>query len=263
MNYQEKVWKVGAWVGVLLVVFLAILSIKELRSISYVGNDSPIMTSISVNGKGEAISIPDIATFSFSVTENAKTVQEAQTKATEKTNNALKSIKAAGVDEKDLKTLSYSINPHYEYNQIVCVAYPCPQGKSVLTGYDVSQTVQVKIRDLSKAGELFDSIGSAGIQNVDSLSFAIDDLESVKAKARTEAITDAKAKAEILAKQLGVKLVRITSFYDSSYEQPYYYGREGMGGDVMSAKAVLAPSPEIPTGEQKVTANITITYEIK
>lgn len=263
MNYQEKVWKVGSWVGILLVVFLAVISVKELKSIGYVGKDTLIMSSISVNGKGEAISIPDIATFSFSVTETAKTVKEAQTKTTDKTNNALKAIKDAGVSEKDLKTLSYSINPHYEYNQIVCVAYPCPSGKSVLTGYDVSQTIQVKVRDLSKAGELFDSIGNVGVQDVNGLAFSIDDIESVKEKARTDAIIDAKKKAEALASQLGVKLVRITGFYDSSSDQPYLYGRgEGMGGDIVSMKAAVA-APEIPKGEQKVSASVSITYEIK
>lgn len=261
MNNQEQIFKVGKLVGTLLVVFLAILSIKQLVSIKYVGNENPMVASISVTGKGEAVSIPDIATFSFSVTENAKTVQEAQAKATEKINNALKAIKASGVDEKDLKTISYSINPHYEYNQIVCVAYPCPSGKSVLSGYDVSQTIQVKIRDLSKAGAMFDTIGSAGVQNVDGLTFSIDDIDSVKAKARTEAINNAKAKAEILAKQLGVKLVRITSYYDSNSEMPYMYGREAMSSDIVSLKSAVAP--EVPKGEQKITANVTISYEIR
>jgi uncharacterized protein YggE len=262
MNNQEQIYKVGKWVGVLLVVFLAVLSIKQLKSIGYVGNENPIIANISVTGKGEAISIPDIATFSFSVTENAKTVEEAQKKATERTNKALKAVKEAGVAEKDLKTISYSINPKYEYNQIVCIAYPCPAGKSVLIGYDVSQTIQVKVRDLSKAGALFDIIGNAGVQNVDSLAFSIEDIESVKAKARTEAINDAKAKAELLAKQLGVKLVRLTSYYDSNPELPYMYGRgEMMSADVVSLKASVAP--EIPKGEQKITSNVTISYEIK
>lgn len=263
MNNQEKVWKVGQWVGILLVVFLAVVSIKEFKGISYVGKDTPIMNSISVNGKGEAISIPDIATFSFSVTENAKTVKEAQTKATEKINSALAAIKAGGVDEKDIKTLYYSINPNYEYTQGICTQYGCPPGKQVLNGYNVSQTIQVKVRDLSKAGELFDTLGSAGVQNVDSLAFSIDDIDSVKAMARAAAIVNAKEKAEKIADELGVKLVRVMSFYDSSDDQYYpYYGREmGMGGDAMLS--VKAPTPEIPQGEQKVIASVSITYEIR
>jgi len=259
MKNQEQVWKVGRWVGIFLAVFLAVLSIKQLISLSYVGREYPAMTSISVNGKGEAISIPDIATFSFSVDEFAKTVKQAQTQATDKINKALVAVKAGGVAEKDIKTLSYSINPHYEYSQGVCTQFGCPNGKSVLTGYDVSQTVQVKVRDLTKAGELFDTLGTTGIQNVNGLAFSIDDIDSVKSIARAAAIADAKVKAEKIAKDLGVTLVKITSFYDSS-DSYYPYAESAMGGDMMSVKSAV---PSIPTGEQKVTANVSVTYEIR
>ena len=263
MNIPTKFWStvIGA-VGV-LTILLAVLAIKGIREIGYVGKDAPVYNSISVNGKGEAITIPDIATFSFTVNETAKTVADAQSKATEKANAALKAVKDAGVAEKDIKTTAYSINPHYEYTNGDCNTFRCTPGKSTLTGYDVSQSIEVKIRDLAKAGAIFTSIGALDVQNVNGLSFSIDDIEKVKAEARAKAISDAQAKAKELAKELGVRIVKITSFYDSS-DQPIYYGREGMGGDVMSIKATAAPiAPSIPTGEQKVVSNVTITYEIK
>lgn len=264
MNIPSNFWKTVIGAFGILTIFLVILSIKEIKSIGYVGKDAPIYNTISVNGKGETVSIPDVATFSFSVNETAKTVAEAQTKATDRTNAALKAVRDAGVEDKDIKTTSYSINPHYDYQDGVCTTGYCRPSKSVLTGYDVSQSVEVKIRDLAKAGAIFSTIGSLNVQNVNGLSFAIDDIEKVKAVARAKAITDAQAKAKELAKQLGVHLVRITSFYDSS-DNPVFYGREGMGGDMMTLKAAVAPvaAPEIPTGEQKVTSNVTITYEIK
>lgn len=262
MNNQEKLFKVGAWVGMALVLFLVLLSIKQIMTLQYVGRDVPVMMSISVSGKGEMVSIPDIATFSFGVTETAKTVKDAQTKATEKTAVALVAVRAGGVADKDIKTTSYSINPHYEYVQGVCTQYGCPSGKSVLTGYDVSQTIEVKVRDLEKAGDLFDSIGKAGVQNVNGLSFSIDNIDSIKAQARAQAIADAKTKAQKIANDLGVKIVKITGFYDSSDEQPYLYGRGGdVAPSVMSAK--VAAAPEIPKGEQKITATVSITYEIR
>ncbi len=262
MNNQENLFKIGKWVGLFLVIFLGITSIKQLFSIAYVGKDVPIYNSILVTGKGEAVSIPDIATFSFSVNETAKTVKEAQDKATTKINNTLTAVKAGGVEEKDIKTLSYSINPHYEYIQAACAQYVCPPGgKSVLTGYGVSQTIEVKVRDLGKAGALFDTIGTAGIKTVNGLSFAIDDIDSVKAIAREEAIKNAKAKAQKIAKELGVRLVKVTSYHDSTDEQSPYYAREGMSADIMTLKASIAP--EIPKGEQKVTVNVTITYDIR
>jgi uncharacterized protein YggE len=257
-NNQEQVWKAAKWAVILLTVFLAIISIKELRAISFIGI-VPSTNVISVSGTGEAITVPDIATFSFSVTENAKTVKEAQDKSATKINTALNAIKKGGVAEKDIKTLSYNIAPHYDYTQLACVNGYCPPGKSVLNGYDVSQTIQVKVRDLTKAGELFGTIGSAGVQTVDGLAFSVDDIDSVKALARADAITKAKAKAEKIADALGVSLVRITSYSDSSNDvaYPMYSGRVEM----MSAKADVVP--QVPAGEQKVTANVNITYEIR
>ncbi|MEK7641943.1 MAG: SIMPL domain-containing protein [Patescibacteria group bacterium] len=263
MNVQDRFWKVASLVGIVLVVFLAVLSIKGMQSLN--DNEMPAYNSISVNGKGESVSIPDIATFSFGVTETAKTVAEAQSKATDRINAALKAVRDGGVEEKDIKTVSYSINPHYEYAGGDCNTYRCAPGKSTLTGYDVVQSVEVKIRNLEKAGAIFSTIGALNVENVNGLSFSIDDIEKVKAEARAKAIADAQAKAKDLAKQLGVKIVKITSFYDAS-DQPVFYGREGMGGDMlMNAKVSSAPTatPEIPTGEQKITSNVTITYEIK
>ncbi|MDO8430734.1 MAG: SIMPL domain-containing protein [Candidatus Taylorbacteria bacterium] len=256
---QEQVWKIGKWVGVFLIIFLAVISLKELRSIGYVGKDLQTVNTISVSGEGEAVSIPDIASFSFSVNETGKTVKEAQDKATAKINTALDAVKKGGVAEKDIKTLSYNINPHYDYTQPVCTQFVCPPGRSVPNGYDVSQTVQVKVRDLSKAGELFGIIGNAGVKTVDSLTFSIDDIDSVKAIARADAIVKAKAKADKIADDLGVSLVRVVSFTDSSNENfPIYRTR---ASDVMTLKAEVAP--QVPVGEQKVTASVTITYEIR
>lgn len=262
MNIQDKFWKTAMWTGVLLSIFLAVVSIKQLKSIAYVGKDTPIMNSISVNGKGEEVSIPNIATFSFSVSETDKQVAVAQEKATNRINTALDAIRTADIADKDIKTTSYNIEPKYEYQQGVCTQFRCPPGKSVLIGYDVSQSVEVKVRDIKKAGEIFSTIGSLGVDNINNLAFSIDEIETVKAAARAKAIDNAQAKAKELSKQLGVRLVRITSFYDSSDDfSPYFYGR---GGDVaLSAVKEASVAPQIPTGEQKVTSTVTITYEIR
>lgn len=267
-NNKEGIWKIAGAVGALLVIFLAVLSIKELKSIAYVGKDTPIMNSISVSGKGETVAIPDVATFSFGVTETAKTVSLAQTSATEKTNSALKVVRDLGVADKDIKTLSYWISPHYEYQKSICpTVYSagesyCPPSRSVLTGYDVGQTIQVKIRDIDKAGDILSAIGTVKVNNVSGLNFSVDDIESVKAEARDKAIENAKTKAQELAKQLGVKLGKIISFYESGDDPYYAYGK---GGDsrIMTLEAAAAPSPEVPAGEQEIVSNVSIVYEIK
>ncbi len=261
-NIKSNVWKAGFAVAILLAVFLLILSIKEIKRIPYVGRDVPIMNAITVSGKGEAVSVPNVATFSFGVTETAKTVGEAQIQATTKTNNALKALKDAKIEDKDIKTIAYTINPHYEYQNGPCTVNYCQSGKSTLTGYDVSQTIEVKVRKLDDAGAIFTKIGELGVQNVSGLSFSIDDIETVKGQARELAIENAKQKAEDLSRKLGVKLVRITSFYDQTDDQ-VYYGRDAMMSESANVKVAAMPVPSIPSGEQKVTARVSITYEIR
>jgi uncharacterized protein len=262
MTSQDRVWKVAVLVGALLAIFLAVISIKELKSIGYVGKNENMVNSISVNGRGEEVMIPDIATFSFTVTETGKTVADAQEKATTKINATLKAVRDGGVEDKDIKTLSYQINPRYEYQNFPCSAYSCPPTKSTLTGYEVRQTIEVKIRDLEKAGDLFTTIGSNGVQDINGLNFTIDDIESVKAKAREKAIADARQKAEAIAKQLGVRLVRINSYYDSSNEPTPYYGRGADMAVAQSAPGKAVP-PQVPAGEQEIVSNVTISYEIR
>jgi uncharacterized protein YggE len=218
--------------------------------------------TITVTCQGEQFATPDIATFDFGVTETAKTVGDAQTAATNKINAAFKALKDAGIADKDIQTSSYNINPHYEYQNAACVNGYCPGGKSILTGYDVSQTITVKVRNLDKAGSIFSTIGSLGVQNVNGLNFSVDKPDAVKAAARKQAIDKAEAKAHELASQLGVHLVRIVSFNEDNIIP--YYGKGGVAMDSMrSEAAMVAPAPAVPAGEQKITSNVTITYEIR
>ncbi len=261
MNIPEKFWKTLMGLTGMLTILAVILVVKEAKSISYVGANPNVSNTINVSGTGEAVAIPDIATFSFSVNETAKTVAEAQTAATNRTNAALKAIKDGGVAEKDIKTTSYSINPHYEYQNSLCTVNSCPPSRSILTGYEVGQTIQVKVRDLGKAGALFATIGGLGVQYVNNLAFSVDNPDGVNAEARAKAITDAQSKAEKLAKQLGVRLVRIISFSENgSPRTPIIYG---MGAAKTVSMDSYSPAPQIPVGEDKVVSNVDITYEIR
>ncbi|MEI6396709.1 MAG: SIMPL domain-containing protein [Candidatus Taylorbacteria bacterium] len=258
----HKPRKVLKLVGILIAIYLVVLSIKELKSISYVGTDPTQSHTISVDGTGDAVAIPDIATLSFTVTETAKAVADAQTLATTKVNTTVAALKKSGVAEKDIQTTSYNINPHYEYQQSsVCSSNGiCPPSNPVITGYDVSQSTNIKVRDLKKVGDLLTLIGSNGVQNVSGPSFSVDKPEATQAEARAIAIDQARSKANVLAKALGVRIVRVISFSESG-NMPYPI-RYDMGMGVSSSKA-LAVAPEISTGEQKITSNVTIVYEIE
>ena len=145
INIPDKFWKVVMFAGLMFSLFLIAGTIRTLKSINYVGTNPNQTDSIDVSGTGYAYAIPDIATFSFTVTDTEKAVADAQAKATDEANAALKTVRDAGVADKDIQTTYYSISPHYEYQNAVCptpavyngtgssgsVAY-CPPGQADL-----------------------------------------------------------------------------------------------------------------------------------
>ncbi len=259
----DMIVKAGAAALVMLALFLAVLTISSVREFRLIGTGVPATNTISVSGMGEVFAVPDTGEFTVTVREEAKTVEVAQTEATKKMNSIIDYLKADGVEEKDIKTISYNVNPKYEWSQAVCTSGYCPPGNQELVGFEVWQTLSVKVRDTEKAGPLLSGVGSRGASEVSSLQFTIDDEDALKAEAREDAIADAEAKADQLASQLGVTVVRVVGFYEDSSGYPMpYYARGGMEMDVaMSAKAESAPS--LPTGENKITSNVSITYEIR
>lgn len=239
-----------------------VYGVARLSEMRYIGTGVSATNTISVSGEGEIFAVPDIATFTVTIQEEAKTVNEAQTAATEKSNSVLATLRAEGVEDKDIKTVSYNVNPQYDYvREVNCTSGYCP-GKQVLRGYQVSQALQVKVRDTKSAGTILSKVGT-GVSDVSGLSFTIDDDDAIQEQARAKAITDAQDKARKLASDLGVSLVRVVGFNeDNGRSYPMYAkavtldSAAGMGGE-------MAPVPELPTGENKITSNVTITYEIR
>lgn len=256
---------VAAW---LLVAFLAVQTVAGLTGLRYIGTGVQAANTINVSGHGEVLATADIATFSFSVVSDKATVADAQTDATAKINAVTEYLKSAGVDSKDIQTSDYSVYPQYDYQNAVCpiatggTTIYCPPGKQVLKGYEVRQSTTVKVRDTSKAGEILAGVGTKGATEVSSLNFTFDNPDGVQTQARDEAIADAKSKADTLAKQLGVSLVRVVSFNESRNSPYPMYAAYGKGGVALDSQAT-PPSPEISTGQNKVTDDVSITYEIR
>lgn len=252
--------RVALW---LLVALMAAGLVFVLSSIRFVGAGIAPGNTITVSGYGESYSTPDIATFSFSVVSEKSTVAAAQDDATAKANATLAYLKSAGVAEKDIQTSGYSINPQYDYVQTVCSGGYCPGGKQVLRGYEVRQTTTVKVRDTAKAGDLLAGVGDKGATEVSGLQFTFDDPQQGQLEARGKAIADAKDKVDELAKQLGVSIVRVVSFNESSggYPTPYAYGRGGVANMAMDSKAEVAP--QISVGQNQVSSSVSVTYEIR
>ena len=244
---------------VVLSVFLIILSVSgvidifnKIKQGRYIGQEAEFKNSIVISETGEVYAKPDLAVVNFSVIEEAKTAAEATSKNTETMNNIIQAMEDQGIEDKDLKTISFNLYPRYEYTDDTF-------NKRILVGYEVSQNLEVKIRDMEKIGTIIEEATSAGANDVGGLQFTIDNEDGLKKEARAQAIGKAKNKAQELSSQLGVKLGRVISFNESFFV-PYYDNRaylekaEGMGGG--------GSVPDIQTGENTISVTITVVYEI-
>jgi uncharacterized protein YggE len=241
-------------------VFLSVFLISEtFYTIKEYNNIGKYPTSIPVVGKGEVLAIPDIASFTYSVNTTAVKASDASNKASEINKTVLDYLKSKGVEEKDVKTISYSLYPDIEYITEPCAyGYGCPQ-KQNKKGFILNETIQVKVRNADVVEEILGGISETEVENVSNVTYTIDDEDSLKRQARDLAIQDAKAQAKVIADSLGVKIGDIVSYYEESPYQPYPYGGEGYSYDF----AVKAVPAEVPKGEQEITATVNISFEIK
>ena len=212
---------------------------------------------INIEGTASIDTVPNIALITITIKEEAKKTANAQKLVEEKATKAIKKITELGVDVKDIKTENYNTYPKYDYPQIpACISYPCsPKSKPILTGYEVNQIIAIKVKNIDIINDIFEALGNLEINEFSGPNFIVDDLDKTKEQVRSKAIENARIKAKELANQLGIKLVRITSF---SEQNGGYQPR-------MMMKAVMAQdvSGGITPGENKITSNVIITYEIE
>lgn len=220
-------------------------------------------TSINIVGTGEVVAVPDIAQFSFSVRGEGADAAIAQEASGSVINAVMAYLKESAVEERDIKTEGYNMYPKYRYEDRPCpFGSYCPgSGEQIADGFEVTQTITVKVRATDKAGALLAGVGELGATDISGLTFTTDNPEALKDEARTLAIADAKAKAEKLADDLGVELVKMIGYYeDMPYAPSPYYAMEAD----MSVKSESGfAGPETPMGEGTITSTVNLTYEIE
>lgn len=246
-----------ALTGVLAILALFLLA-QTITSASNFGRpNTPATDTITVQGSGQATLPPDVARVSFTVENTAPAVADAQAATTKQANAAIAFVKEQGIADKDVKTLSYNISPQYSYTSCMR-GIPCPSTPKV-TGYQVSESIQVTVRDLTTVGAFLGGLGKLSVQNVNGPAFGLDDSTAGYAAARADAIAKARTQAMLLGAQLGVRIGKIVNFSESSggYPSPMY-----AGAGMMSAKSDVAV-PSVPVGENTYTASVSVTYEIR
>ena len=245
----------------MLTIFLAVAT-KQLKETAATTN------TISFSGEGKVSAKPDVAAVSFSIVTEATTSKAAQDQNSVKSNKVTDFLKKQGIADKDVKTNGYNVSPQYSYPKPCPIpmmypqggpAYPCAQDNTQkITSYQVTQSFEVKVRNLDKTGAILDGLVAAGANQVNNLGFQIDNPDALKDQARAKAIADAKVKAKTLENQLGIRLGRIINYSEGGgYPGPYMMGvskSADSGGEVV---------PSLPTGENEITIDVTITYQIK
>jgi len=252
------------WLGALgVAVLFAVSALWYVRAYSNSLGPASYRT-FAVSAEGKIVAVPDVAMFTWSViSQGDMGVEDLQKENADKANKIIEFIKSRGIEAKDIKTESYSIEPryqHYDCNQYHYIGYtpiPCPP--PVIVGYTVTQTVSVKIRDFSKISDVLGNVVELGANSVSGISFTVDDPTALQNQARAEAIAKAKSQAKAIALAGGFKLGKLLSIEESAVPSPVYYGEalgRGGGGTI----------PEVPTiepGSQTITVNMTLRYEIR
>ncbi|HYM65553.1 MAG TPA: SIMPL domain-containing protein [Candidatus Sulfotelmatobacter sp.] len=211
----------------------------------------------SASGEGKATAVPDQATVEAGVTGQGATVADAQNKINTQAQKIINSIKALGISEKDIKTTNYSVTPNYGTSEIMPMIYPPTRGGSNITDYTVTQNLEINVKDLTKVNKVIDSATANGANIVGGANFTFsDDLQKkLENQARTQAVGDAKQKAEALANTSGIHLGRVVNVVESGgFPRPLMM----TAGE---AKTDQSQPTNVTPGENSVTIDVTIYYE--
>jgi uncharacterized protein YggE len=207
---------------------------------------------IKVSGEGRATAAPDMATLQLSVVKDAKTAREALDANNKAIADVLAGLKQAGVAERDLQTSGFSIMPQYNYPQNSDGSNRPPE----LIGYQVVNGVSVRVRDLTKLGEILDKSVTLGVNQGGGIEFTNDKPEPVISEARKAAVADAINKARVLAEAAGVSLGRLIELSEQpARPEPIPVARS-------MAKEFAADQVPIATGESAYSVTVNVTFAV-
>lgn len=242
------------------VSFILLLSFIFLLSISFFDNQSAKVfaaenktdeRTINVSGNGEVSATPDIAYISLGVISEKNTVGEAQSANSTAINAIIDSIKKAGIASEDIKTSNYNISPKYNYED--------KTGNSTVIGYTVSNTLNIKVKDISKAGNIIDMAVENGANISNGISFGVSDYQKYYNMALADAIANAKGKAQVIAGSIGVTVSTPTRVSESSSgvqnSNAVYYDTS------MKVASGGGKGTSVETGAYKIKASVSLVYE--
>ena len=206
-------------------------------------------TRLDISATGEATRVPDLAVISTGVVTKATTARAALQQNAARMGRVRAALKRAGIADRDIQTSNINLNPEYRY-----VQDRPPQ----LTGYTASNQVSVNFHDIAKSGDILDALVAEGANQINGPSLTIDKPEEALDEARTKAIAIGRARADVYARALGMRVVRLLSVSEGGGSYPVPPPMPVM----MEARAQAA-STKIDPGEQKVSVTLGMTFELQ
>jgi uncharacterized protein len=203
----------------------------------------------TVEGSGEIVAIPDTALLTLGVTKTASTVTSAQNQVNEAITQITANLKKLGVEDKNIKTTNYSVNPNYDWTS----------SRQTITGYTVNASMEVKLKPIDQANNAIDIATKNGANQVGNIQFVLDEQKQkeLENQARTEAIKNAKENAHNISREAGIRLGKVVDVKENSYQTPRPLSYAAMKAEDASS----GNSTQLNPGENKVSINVTLSYE--
>ena len=207
-------------------------------------------TRLDVSATGEVTRVPDIAIISAGVQTLQPTATAAIDENAARMERVRAALKRAGIDDRDIQTSSINLNPEYQYDQ---------NRPPKLTGYRATNTVNVKFRDLKRTGAILDALVAEGANQINGPNLSIDKPESALDEARTKAIANGRARADLYARALGMRVVRLISVSEGGgYNVP-----PPMPMVAQMAERSAGADSKIDPGTQQLQVNISMSFELQ
>jgi uncharacterized protein YggE len=206
-------------------------------------------TRLDISAEGVVNRAPDLAMINAGVVTQALTAAEAMQANASRMAATVAALKRAGVADRDIQTAAISLSPQYRYAE-----NKAPE----ITGYQASNQVNVRFRDIKRAGAILDTLVAQGANQINGPSFAVEKADAALDEARVEAIKAARARANLYAQAAGLRVKRILSISESQGYAPPPYPMP-----VMMARAEKAADTAIEPGEQRLSVNVAVSFELE
>lgn len=206
---------------------------------------------LDVSAEGRTARVPDVATIRAGVVTQGQTAAAALSENATRMARVLAALKQAGVAARDIRTASVALNPQYRYTE----GQP-----PAVTGYQASNSVSIRFRDVAKSGAILDALVAQGANQIDGPTLSLDKPDAALDEARTDAVKIARSRAELYAKAAGMSVVRIVTISengtnDGSNPQPPVFA--------MARAMKASDSTPIAAGETQVSVTVTVRFLLK